>query len=156
MAHDATQAAATDAAIAASFGVGGAEGGLRVGVDALRGGEGATTAANAMRAMVKRGIASGTDCSEIAESLCKTVGDGKILRLEPRQPGRNLRVQEHGEEVRYLYHEVYVRRGYVYDPRWSPNPVRYGSYMRAMHEANPGMRVSRVKGPFDRFELPFG
>ncbi len=65
-------------------------------------------AGSAMGDMLAQEIHCGTDCSEIAEDLYNAAGkQGEILRVEPAKPGLNLSITEDGQQVNYMYHEVY-------------------------------------------------
>lgn len=53
---------------------------------------------------------------------------------------------EYGYEVDYLYHQVYSDGVYIYDPRYSLEPVIKDDYFRALKEINPnGFNIYELK-----------
>lgn len=86
------------------------------------------------------------DCSEIAWKL-QSAGDGtgNILEVRPAQSG-DLNVFENGSvEGGKYYHQVYTDGNYVYDPRWSSEPVPLNSWQQSIQYLNPnGVQFSNT------------
>ncbi|MBS9463287.1 hypothetical protein KIM67_12790 [Flagellimonas sp. 389] len=64
---------------------------------------------------------SGYDCSEIAEDIFNTVGEGKILRIEGEN-GNWIKVKQEGVIDDFQYHEIYIYKDKVYDVRFDDTP----------------------------------
>jgi RHS repeat-associated protein len=78
------------------------------------------------------------DCSEIAWKL-QGAGDGagSIVEVTPSQTG-DLNVLENGSvEGGQYYHQVYTDGNYVYDPRWSIEPMPLNSWQQSIEQLNP-------------------
>lgn len=75
----------------------------------------------------------GCDCSEIAEDFYKRMGTGKVVELRAE---KNLILWQSGELDGYNYHQVYVKDGYVYDPRYSSDPVPYDDFIKEVSSMN--------------------
>lgn len=105
---------------------------------------GADAAANPDLAnhMNNMNICSGTDCSEIAESIQRAAnGNGDILHITP-SAGRDLSLSEYGSvQDGFVYHDVYTDGSYVYDPRFSPNAVPLREYLDGINSLNPGATI---------------
>lgn len=103
------------------------------------------SARSAMDSMLAQGIHCGTDCSEIAEDLYNAAGKtGDILRVEPAEPGPNLTVTEGGQQVNYMYHEVYTDGSHVFDPRFGPDPIPIQEWETTIMGDNPGATIRTV------------
>lgn len=77
------------------------------------------------------------DCSEIAEDIRDSAGHGQILRMRSGS-GRDLQLEEFGQvQGGFKYHDVYTDGRFVYDPRYSENPVRLQEWQNRMRELNP-------------------
>ena len=86
------------------------------------------------------------DCSEIAWKLLNASGgSGSILEVRPMQNG-NLNVLENGAiEGGQYYHQVYTDGQYIYDPRWSLEPVPFNSWQNSIRQLNPnGVQFSNT------------
>jgi filamentous hemagglutinin len=95
--------------------------------------------------MLAQGIHCGVDCSEIAENLYNAAGKtGEILRVEPAEPGLNLTVTEGGQQVNYMYHEVYTDGNYVFDPRLGPDPIPIQGCETTILGDNPDATIQTV------------
>jgi hypothetical protein len=78
------------------------------------------------------------DCSDLAENLqCADGGKGQIMEITPPE-GSDLVVPESDGTAVYKYHQVYVRDGMVYDPRFSNTPIPLDEYLARIQELNPG------------------
>ncbi len=82
------------------------------------------------------------DCSEIAEHLQRAAGgEGHIIEIaysnaSPLNP--QLRIPEASSQIsRFLYHQVYTDGTYVFDPRYSLDPMLIKDYMALIKELNP-------------------
>jgi hypothetical protein len=84
------------------------------------------------------------DCSEIAEDLFNASGGkGEIIEIT----GNNgLRVKEYGEIMDFEYHEVFSDGKYIYDPRYSDNPILKSDYLDALNNLNSGgININKVQ-----------
>ena len=79
----------------------------------------------------------GTACLVWSSSLLKDQGRPVwYLRL------LNLQISEPSGTEFYVYHDVYVRDGYVFDPFTSGTPVPLDDYLSTVRASNPGVRVT--------------
>jgi hypothetical protein len=86
-------------------------------------------------------ICSGTDCSEIANILKNTAGEGRILTVTGRG-GSDLKLPEYGKvDSGFKYHEIFTDGRYVYDPRLSSTPVPLSDWKRMIQGLNPGALI---------------
>lgn len=93
--------------------------------------------------MLNRGIAAGTDCSEIACDLLNAAGgEWSVLRVEPGEPGLNLKVTQNGYEEQYLYHEVHSDGRFIFDPRLSPEPIPVSAWEQGIRAENPDASIT--------------
>ncbi|MEO2256100.1 WXG100 family type VII secretion target [Paenibacillus amylolyticus] len=78
------------------------------------------------------------DCSEIAEDLAIAAkGKGQIITLKSSDMG-TFEVGQYETKQDFFYHTVYSDGKYVYDPRYSDEPVLKDSYLKAIQEQNNG------------------
>ncbi len=83
---------------------------------------------------------SGYDCSEIASDLFDASGGaGSILRMTPNSSNGWIKVPEANKLEEYIYHEVYTDGKFVYDPRFSFDPIPLTDYVKTLRELNPGI-----------------
>lgn len=45
---------------------------------------------------------------------------------------------EYGDKIESMYHQVYIKGGYVYDPMYSSIPVNISDFINAYQKMNPG------------------
>ncbi|WP_462248912.1 RHS repeat-associated core domain-containing protein [Ekhidna sp.] len=85
---------------------------------------------------------TGCDCSEIAEDIFTQTNGGNVLELTGEG---GVKVLQNGVEETFDYHQVFVKDGYVYDPRYSADPVLYDDYMKQINKSNGnGVNVNDV------------
>lgn len=57
-------------------------------------------------------------------------------------------VMQNGASQSFVYHQVYVEGGFVYDPRFSLTPVPIQSYIAQLVSANPGgVQITKIPPP---------
>ncbi|MBY0217848.1 WXG100 family type VII secretion target [Paenibacillus illinoisensis] len=79
------------------------------------------------------------DCSEIAEDLANAAhGHGEIITLRSSEKYGRIEVYEYGVKEKFDYHTVYSDGKYVYDPRYSDDPVPKDVYLKDMGAQNEG------------------
>lgn len=79
------------------------------------------------------------DCSEIADDLYRAAGNkGEILKITPIQKYGDLNVIENGKTTAFDYHEVYSDGKYVFDPRYTNNPILKDDYIKMLNDLNGG------------------
>lgn len=77
------------------------------------------------------------DCSEIAEDIRDSAGHGQVVRMRSSS-GRDLQLEEFGQiQGGYRYHDVYTDGRFVYDPRYSEDPVPIEDWRGRMLQLNP-------------------
>lgn len=80
------------------------------------------------------------DCSEIAEDLYNASGNkGTIIELKT---DGQIKIQEYGTTQMYEYHQVYSDGNYIYDPRFSSEPILQSEYFDVVRNLNSGVDVS--------------
>lgn len=80
-------------------------------------------------------VEEGYDCSEIAEDLFNIAnGKGMIFRI--KLDVGEIKVKECDEIVSYLYHEIYCDDVFIYDPRFSRQPLVRMKYFRFLRQLN--------------------
>ncbi|MDT9722139.1 WXG100 family type VII secretion target [Paenibacillus sp. ClWae2A] len=84
------------------------------------------------------------DCSEIAEDLANAAkGKGEIITLRSSEKYGSIEVYEYGVKEKFDYHTVYSDGKYVYDPRYSDNPIPKDVYLKNIGTQNDGnLKVS--------------
>jgi len=96
---------------------------------------------------------SNVDCSEIAEDLFEASGrKGEIIEIragnEPINTGNNmfdeirwgneaLHVEQLGEIRNFGYHTVFSDGRFIFDPRFSSNPILRADYFNMIKRLNP-------------------
>ncbi|MFM7852189.1 MAG: hypothetical protein ACKO96_09795, partial [Flammeovirgaceae bacterium] len=83
----------------------------------------------------------GCDCSEIAEDIYKRAGGGNIMELRAE---KGIKLRQSGEVDKFDYHQIYVKDGYVYDPRYSSDPVLYDDFMKDVNSTNKNVKITDV------------
>ncbi|MBH5320946.1 RHS repeat-associated core domain-containing protein [Paenibacillus sp. GSMTC-2017] len=79
------------------------------------------------------------DCSEIAEDLALAAGNkGKIITIKSSEKNGTINVTEYGKTEIFEYHTVYSDGTYVYDPRFSNQPIPVVEYMVTINKQNDG------------------
>lgn len=82
------------------------------------------------------------DCSEIADDLANASGGkGEIITIRSSDKYGQIEVNEYGSKVEFEYHTVYSDGKYVYDPRYSNEPVLKETYLDRLSKDNGG-RIS--------------
>jgi RHS repeat-associated protein len=82
------------------------------------------------------------DCSDIAATINRNVQGGHILEITPKT-GKWMKGIEYGTEENFVYHQVFEKDGYIYDPMYSGAPVKTGDYMKMINNLNPkGVKVT--------------
>ena len=80
---------------------------------------------------------SNIDCSEIAEDLFEASGrNGKIIEIRANDGW--LWVEEYGNVRDFNYHTVFSDGRFIFDPRFSPNPILEVDYFNMLRRLNPG------------------
>ncbi|MFM9278473.1 hypothetical protein, partial [Paenibacillus jiagnxiensis] len=79
------------------------------------------------------------DCSEIADDLANASGGkGEILTIRSSDKYGQIEVYEYGSKVEFEYHTVYSDGKYIYDPRYSNEPVLKETYLDRLSKDNGG------------------
>ncbi len=76
------------------------------------------------------------DCSEIAEWIYRDVPDGNILNITPKE-GKWLNGIEYGAKEEFMYHRVFMKNGYIYDPMYGDTPIDADIYFDSYNKMNP-------------------
>ncbi len=85
------------------------------------------------------------DCSEVAEEILESVGEGKIVRIEPKNL-KEMRGHFYGKIDTWEYHEIFIHNKIVYDPWFSNIPISYNKYLSELNKLNPkGLIIKQVK-----------
>ena len=78
----------------------------------------------------------GIDCSEIAEDLFNASGaQGRIYEIVANE-GR-LHVEEYEGVDRFYYHTVFSDGTFIFDPRFSSEPILKEDYFEMINRLNP-------------------
>jgi filamentous hemagglutinin len=82
------------------------------------------------------------DCSEIADTLQRTAGGGRILHVTGRG-GKDLKLFENGQisAPEFAYHQVFTDGRYIYDPLLSKTAVPLGDWECFIRTLNPGALI---------------
>lgn len=65
---------------------------------------------------------------------------GKVIRIEA-EGSRYIKGIEYGVQEEYVYHEVYVKGGFVYDPRYSVDPIKKKDYYKMIKDLNKDKKL---------------
>ena len=76
------------------------------------------------------------DCSDIASSLNRTYSGGYILEITPKN-GTWMKGFEFGVQTDFMYHQVYVKGKFVYDPMFSDKPILTSEFIKEYQKINP-------------------
>lgn len=96
---------------------------------------------------VVRGKPFEYDCAEIAEDYLDEIANGTIYRITVK----NARPFEYFKVIEYLvvkdfeYHDVFIKSGFVFDPRFSEIPIKRELYMRFVGLLNPNLNLQILK-----------
>jgi len=83
------------------------------------------------------------DCDDLARDFYKaTDGTGKILDLSV--PNSEIKVYELGKLENFVDHRVYTDGKYVFDPRFSKEPVPIDKYLNDLKALNPNLVIKDV------------
>ncbi|WP_310551901.1 hypothetical protein [Paenibacillus glufosinatiresistens] len=89
------------------------------------------------------------DCSEIAQDLAKAAGNkGEILTIKSSDKYGSINITEYGRIQSFDYHTVFSDGKYIYDPRFSNQPIPVNEYMNSINKLNNGnvsISVERLK-----------
>lgn len=85
------------------------------------------------------------DCSDIASRMNTAHSGGYILELTPKV-GKWMKGVEYGEQnVDFMYHQVFVKGQYVYDPMFGKKPILTSDFIKAYQKMNPkGIKLKRL------------
>ncbi|WP_183044054.1 RHS repeat domain-containing protein [Sphingobacterium siyangense] len=90
-------------------------------------------------------IESELDCSDIASRMNTAHSGGYILELTPKV-GKWMKGVEYGEKnVDFMYHQVFVKGQYVFDPMFGKKPILTSDFIKAYQSMNPkGIKLKRL------------
>ena len=80
------------------------------------------------------------DCYEIAEDLKAVIPNAQEVIIK-EQSKRFFKVLEFGKEEQYIEHYVLVKNGYVLDPRYNKEPVKWNDYFNKIKSLNKNLII---------------
>lgn len=78
------------------------------------------------------------DCSEVVEDLKRVDAGGHVKKITAKNKTHQIYILEYGTMTLYYEHEIYIKDGWVYDPRYDSNPTDLNEYMSKIYELNGG------------------
>lgn len=75
------------------------------------------------------------DCEDIAEDFLEYADKGEIIRILPIMYSQ-IEIMEFSSKRKFDYHSVYTDGRYVYDPRYSREPILIAEYFDMVAELN--------------------
>ncbi|WP_053958314.1 hypothetical protein [Sulfobacillus thermosulfidooxidans] len=77
------------------------------------------------------------DCTEVVEVFLRAVPSGHMAYLHAQGTHPQFfEVWERGHWRPFVYHAVFILRGWVFDPYWSAHPIAQAQYFAALQEHN--------------------